>query len=550
MLSHLSIKNYTLIDDLQTGFPAGMITVTGETGAGKSIILGALKLVLGERADTKSLKNPDEKSVIEAEFHLDKHRFPPFFKENDLDFEAQTLIRREIQPSGKSRAFINDTPVTLDILQQLSSQLIDIHSQFETSDLLSEKYQLRLLDNFSGLQQTLKEYQSEYEEYIKEKKQFEQLKEKLQTGNKDFEYNQFLLNELNQIDLDKIDFPKLEEEANLMKNSEYLVQLLSESRQILEGDEVGISSQIYELNSRLSKGSQLSSELQKISERTESLKWEIQDISSEIENLLEKLEFDPLRYETVNEQINKINFLLQKHQVQKLFDLIEIKNKLETETSDFSDLEGKIKVSELRLQNLSEKLSSYSHSLHNNRLQNIPILENKILETLIRLGMEKSQIKIELSDTEKFTPFGTDQIRILFTANLGKEFQPIAKAISGGERSRVMLAIKKLMAENEDLPTLILDEIDTGVSGRIANEMGRLMSEMGKSMQLIVITHLPQIAAKGNAQFKVEKGEKSGSTFTQIRQLDDRERVEEIAQLISGESITENAVNQAKELFD
>ena len=550
MLCHLSIKNYTLIDDMQTAFPAGMITITGETGTGKSIILGALKLVLGERADVKSLKNSEEKSIIEAEFYLDKQRFLPFFEENDLDFMPQTLIRREIQPSGKSRAFINDTPVTLDVLQLLSSQLIDIHSQFETSDLLSEKYQLRLLDNFSGLQSILKEYQTEYEEYTTEKKRLEQLEERLQTGNKDFEYNQFLLNELQQVELDKIDFQKLEKEANLMKNSEYLAQLLSESRQILEGDEVGISTQIHELNSRLSKGSQFSSELQEIFTRTESLKWEIQDISSEVESLLERLEFDPLRYETVTAQINKINSLLQKHQVQEFSDLVEIKNRLETETSDFSELKGKIKASEQHLQHLSEKLSSLSNELHSKRLQNIPILEDKILETLVRLGMEKAQIRIELTETDRFTQSGTDRIQILFTANVGKDIQPIAKAISGGERSRVMLAIKKLMAENEELPTLILDEIDTGVSGRIANEMGRLMSDMGKSMQLIVITHLPQIAAKGNAQFKVEKGEKSGSVFTQMRQLTQEERIEEIAQLISGANITENAVNQAKELFN
>ncbi len=549
MLTHLSIRNYALIDNLNMDFPSGMITLTGETGAGKSIILGALKLVLGERADLKSLKNQEEKCIIEAEFKLDKTLFFEFFTTNELDFDENTIIRREIQPSGKSRAFINDTPVTLDILQNLSQQLIDIHSQFETSELLNEKFQLNLLDYFSKLQPELQNYKTIFTQYISEKKELQNLKEKLHSGAQDLEYNNFLLNELETANLDEVQLPELEEELNLMKNSEFLAQILSESRQILEHEEVGILTQIQEICSRMDKGAQLSSELEKLSERTGSIRMELQDISSELENFLEKLEFDPARFEELTQKINLIHSLLQKHKVSDLEQLREIRDTLAKNTSDLSNLESLILNSEKKLKELSEQLSQYTEKLHVERTKNIPILENKILEILSRLGMEKSQIRIEIIRTEDFTSTGTDRISLLFSANAGINVQPIAKAISGGERSRVMLAIKKIMAENQALPTLILDEIDTGVSGRIANEMGKLMQEMAQTMQLLVITHLPQIAAKGNTQFKVEKTEQKGETITQVRLLSHEERIEEIAQLLSGSNITETARQQATELF-
>ncbi len=549
MLTHLSIRNYALIDSLNMDFPAGMITLTGETGTGKSIILGALKLVLGERADLKSLKNSQEKCFIEAEFKLDKILFSDFFTSHELDFDENSIIRREILPSGKSRAFINDSPVTLDILQSLSRQLIDIHSQFETSELLNEKFQLSLLDYFSGLQPELSTYKTIFNQYTSEKKELQNLKEKLQSGTQDSEYNKYLLNELEEADLDNLYLPELEKELNLMKNSEYLAQMLSETRQILDHEEIGILTQLQELSSRIEKGVRVSSELEKLSERTGSIKAELQDISSELESFLEKLEFNLARFEELTQRINLVHSLLQKHKVPDLDELKKVRDELAKSTSDLSNLESLLSNSEKKINELSEKLSQYSEKLHTERIKNIPVLENKILEVLFRLGMEKSRIKIEITPLEEFTSTGTDKISTLFSANTGIEVQPIAKAISGGERSRVMLAIKKIMAENQSLPTLILDEIDTGVSGRIANEMGILMQEMAKTMQLLVITHLPQVAAKGNTQFKVEKAELDGETVTRVRLLTPEERIEEIAQLISGSNITETARKQAIELF-
>lgn len=550
MLTHLSIRNYALIDNLTIDFPKGMITITGETGAGKSIILGALKLVLGERAETKSIKNSEKKCFIEAEFKLASALFSDFFAQNDLDFEENTVIRREILPSGKSRAFINDTPVTLDILQNLSHQLIDIHSQFENPELFNEKYQMGLLDNFSGLKAQISQYIPLYNQYVSEKKKLEELKKQFNSITTNSEYNKYLWEELENTGLESIQFSALENELNVMKNSEAIAQILSETHQIIQNEEIGTLNQLQEISARLDKGTLLFPDLEKLAERVNSIKLELQDISSESELLLEKLEFDPLRFEELTQKINEINSLFQKHKVSSIEELLEIKNQLLKSTTNSENLEKEISGSQKHIQEYLQKLTLYAMELHNKRIKNIPSLEKKIIQILSQLGMEKSRIEIKIKTTENFNSSGSDAITILFSANTGKELLPIAKSISGGERSRVMLALKKIMVENDDLPTLILDEIDTGVSGRIANEMGLLMQEMGKNMQLIVITHLPQVAAKGSNQFKVEKSELNNETQTQIRLLTQEERVEEIAQLISGADITSIAKKQAKTLLN
>ncbi|WP_303822060.1 DNA repair protein RecN [Apibacter mensalis] len=549
MLSHLSIRNYALIDILDIDFPSGMITVTGETGAGKSIILGALKLVLGERADYKSLKNADEKCFVEAEFTLDRELFSDFFIQNELDFDSITIIRREILPSGKSRAFINDTPVTLSVLHSLTEKLIDIHSQFDTSDLMNEKYQLHILDNYSDAISDLKEYQKAYQKYVFENSRLTSLKKKLLSGNEEVDYKNYLLEELITAQLDSINFVEMENELNLLKNSEYLAQILTEVKQILDNDEIGILNQLREVSSRMDKGSQYSTDLMKLSERISSVKLELQDISAESEFFLEKLDFSPLRYEELTQKVDLIHSLYAKHKVTTIEELKQIRESLSKDTSDLMNLENQIQACQDTIKTLSSELTKWAQDLHTKRKTHVPELENKILTILSHLGMEKSKIEISIQKTDQFTANGTDIVNILFSANAGMSLQPIAKAISGGERSRVMLAIKKIMSEKEALPTLILDEIDTGVSGRIANEMGKLMQQMASTMQLIAITHLPQVAAKGNSQFKVEKTEKSGETQTQICLLNHEERIEEIAQLISGSDITENARKQAIELL-
>lgn len=549
MLCHLSIRNYALIDMLDIDFPSGMVTVTGETGAGKSIILGAIKLVLGERADYKSLKNVEEKCFVEAEFTLDNELFVDFFIQNELEFDSHTIIRREILPSGKSRAFINDTPVTLTILQSLTKKLIDIHSQFDSSDLMNEKFQLHLLDNYSGTTLDLKEYQNVYHEYIFEKNKLTSLKDKLILDKEEIDYKNYLLEELINSQLDSINYIELENELNLMKNSEYLAQILTEIKQILNNDELGVLNQLREICSRMDKGSQYSSDLMKLSERISSVRLELQDISSESEFFLEKLDFNPLRYEELMQRTDLIHSLYSKHKVNSIEELKEIRDSLSKDTSDLINLENQILACQEKIKTLSLQLTKLAQVLYNKRNTHVFDLKNKILTTLSHLGMEKSNIEISIQKSDKFTVNGTDIVSILFSANAGMPLQPIAKAISGGERSRVMLAIKKIMSEKEVLPTLILDEIDTGVSGRIANEMGKLMKQMATTMQLIAITHLPQVAAKGNSQFKVEKKENLGETQTQIRLLNPKQRIEEIAQLISSSDITETARKQAIELL-
>lgn len=549
MLLGISIKNYALIDNINIDFSSGMTSITGETGAGKSIILGALRLVLGGRADLKSISSQEEKCIIEAQFSLNKEQFLTFFDENDVDFEETTIIRREILPSGKSRAFINDTPTTLEILQKLSTLLIDIHSQFETSNLLTEKFQLKLLDNFSKNQELLEEYQKIYKDFIQENKKLEQLKEDLSQGTKDIEYNTFLLNELEPFDFENINLEELEKELKLYENSEFLAQIVSESKQLIDAEEIGIQPQFNQLILKLEKAEKISEKFKNIYQRLENLKYEIQDISSILDDFADDFEFNPNSIEILQSKVNTINSLLIKHRVLEVSDLQQIKNKLQEKNSDFSQLEEKITRSELRIKKLTDQLLKYAKELHAQREKNSEKLENKIIAILSDLGMDKSKMKITLSLTEDFIPSGTDKIEFLFSANVGHELVQISKAISGGERSRVMLAIKKVMAENENLPTLILDEIDSGVSGRIANEMGRLMQQMAKSMQLIVISHLPQVAAKGDEHYKVEKRVIENKTVTTMKKLSKQERINEIAQLISGSDVTETAVKQALDLF-
>ncbi|TWP26157.1 DNA repair protein RecN [Apibacter muscae] len=549
MLKHLSIRNYALIDHLNLDLPNGMITITGETGAGKSIMLGALKLVLGERVDLKSLKNSDEKCIIEADFLIKKNNFLSFFIEHDLEFDENTIIRREILPSGKSRAFINDSPVTLDILQKLTSRLLDIHSQFETAQLLNEKFQLDLLDHFSSLQEDKNEYEKIFTQYHLENRKLQELKDKLLTGSKDQEYSKYLLEELEKAELDELQFDELQSNFNLMKNSEFLAQILSESKQIIDNEDVGLLQQIQVIISRMDKASQVSIDVEKLLGRINGIKAELQDISFESENLLEKLEFDPIKFEEYNQKINLIHSLLYKHKVSDIKELITVRDDLAKNHLDLEQIESLIFESEKKIEECTEILSKRAKILSSKRLENAPVLEKNILKILSNLGMDKSQIEIKVDSLKDFTPSGTDKVSILFSANVGMPIQPIVKAISGGERSRVMLAIKKIMAENVELPTLILDEIDTGVSGRIANEMGKLMRDMSKSMQIVTITHLPQVAAKGKIQLKVEKQENKGKTTTGVRKLSEEERIEEIAQLISGSDVTESARQQAIELF-
>ncbi|PRB00834.1 DNA repair protein RecN [Chryseobacterium sp. MYb7] len=548
MLSRIYIKNFALIDTLDVSLKNGLQVITGETGAGKSIILGALRLILGERADVKSIAKTEEKSVVETEFSLN-NQFKKFFIENDLDYEHQTIIRREILPSGKSRAFINDVPVTLDILKELSSQLIDIHSQFETSNLFTSEYQFKIIDGLSENKKIIEGYQQEFSDFQNLKLLLKKLKTQLSESNKESDYKEFLLNELEELKLDDVDYEDVQNQLSIQENagmiSENVGQILSRFHQ----EEIGILSFFHEATNKLSKISEVSTSFAELDERLETSFVELKDIISELEHEAERVEINPENLVYLTDLNNKINALFLKHNVSDINELIEIRNQLAGDQKGASDLEGQIEETEENISQKEKTLQTLAARLSKNRHKNISVFIKKAEGLLKKLGLEKAKVDIELQDAEEFNQFGKENIQLLFQANSGFPLKPIQTAISGGERSRVMLAVKKIIAESDELPTLILDEIDTGVSGKVAEEIGNLMREMSEDMQLIVISHLAQVAAKGNDNYKVVKQDISGRTQSTIIPLSNEEKLNEIAQLLSGSKITEAALAQAKELI-
>ncbi|WP_326981698.1 DNA repair protein RecN [Chryseobacterium sp. MYb264] len=548
MLSRIYIKNFALIDTLEVSLKNGLQVITGETGAGKSIILGALRLILGERADVKSIAKSEDKSVVETEFALN-NQFKKFFIENDLDYEHQTIIRREILPSGKSRAFINDVPVTLDILKELSSQLIDIHSQFETSNLFTSEYQFKIIDGLSENKKLIDEYQFEFSEFQSLKSQLKKLQTQLAENNKESDYKQFLLNELTELNLDDVDFEDLQNQLSVQENAEMISENLSQVLSRFHQEEIGILSFFNEAKSKISKIAEVSSGFAELDERLEQSFVELKDIISELENESEKIEINPANLLILTELNNKINSLFIKHNVSDINELKELRDQLSGEQKGASELEEYIIEIQENIIKKEKSLQVLADKLAKNRNKSVPVFIAKAEKLLKQLGLEKAKVDIELQDAAEFNQFGRENIQLLFQANSGFPLKPIQTAISGGERSRVMLAVKKIIAESDDLPTLILDEIDTGVSGKVAEEIGNLMREMSKDMQLIVISHLAQVAAKGNNNYKVVKQDIAGKTQSNIVPLSDAEKLNEIAQLLSGSKITEAALAQAKELI-
>ena len=549
MLSRIFIQNFALIDRLEIDLKTGLQVITGETGAGKSIILGALRLIMGERADAKSFAKADSKSIVETEFCIDES-FKSFFDNKDLDYEPQTIIRREISPGGKSRAFINDVPVTLDILKELSSRLIDIHSQFETSDLFTESFQFGILDGLAKNSNLLSDYQNMFNEYLKAKKDIDQLKKILSESNKESDYKNFLLTELEEANLDQIDFSDLQNQLSIQENADQISEQLSQSLSTLNAEEFGILPGLFDIRNKISKLSELSSDYEELSLRLEASYLEMKDINAELEEKAENLEINPTYLQQLLTSINRINALFLKHQTDDIQGLIAIREELTASQNSLEDIENLIDEKEKLISKAEIQLQNLSKNLTESRLKHSSDLENKAKEIFHKLGLEKAILKVDITDSPQFNTFGKNAIQILFQANSGFPLKPIQNAVSGGERSRVMLAIKKIMAENNALPTLILDEIDTGVSGRIAEEMGKLMQEMANDLQLIVITHLAQVAAKGNENYKVVKYDENGITKTSIVTLSDEEKLNEIAQLISGSKITDAAISQAKELIN
>ena len=550
MLKTLRVNNFAIIDQLEIDFHQGMTTITGETGAGKSILLGALKLVLGERADLKALKNIDEKCIIEAVFEIKNLELNDFFEENDLDYEDESILRRELLPSGKSRAFINDTPVKVSILQELSELLIDIHSQFNTPKIFEADFQLSMLDIYGENKDLLKEYKKDFNHYISTKKKIKDAQNSLENQSQDLEYKLHLWEELNNASLKNEELEELEIEIKSLSNVEEIISTLNETYQFLEHPEMGIISQLNEASNKLNKISDYNSQYNSIYERLISSKIELQDISGEMSSLIDSTEINPERLQEITDRYDLIHKLLRKHNVISVEELIAKRDELESQTSGFDNLSDLIIHLNKELNSISEKLEKQSIKIRKNRFSSIEIIRKNILNTLSQLGMENSQLTIQLNETADFTATGKDEVLFLFSANKGMEPRIFEKSVSGGERSRLMLAIKKLLATHQHLPTLILDEIDTGISGKVANETGKVMQTMAENMQLLVITHLPQVASKGNYQLKVYKEVVNETTQTNVTELSQQQRLEEIAQMISGSELTDAAINQAKELMN
>ncbi len=549
MLKKLNVKNYALIQDLQLKLNSGFLTITGETGAGKSILLGALGMIQGNRADLKAILNKDNKCSVEAVFNIENYNLNSFFTEFDLDYEKETIIRREISTSGKSRAFINDTPVSLTILQKLGKRLIDIHSQHDTSEIIEKSFQLDLLDYAADQMDKRFVYEKKFHEFSTINTEITELNATLQELKNTQDYNTFLLEELQKAQFQEGEQKQLEEELELLSNAEGIKMNLSKALQIHSSEQVGLQSILLELKNSLIQVASYNSQINDLANRVESVSIETEDIMSEVENLNESIEYNPTRIDEVNDRLQLIYGLQKKHQADDIKGLIDIMNQLDSKASDYSSIELKIEKLETKKTLILKDLEQKAKKLNKGRVANSIKLTDAIGGILAQVEMPNAQLKLQIKPLDKLYSTGKDDVEILFSANKGGTFNSIKKAASGGERSRLMLAIKKVMAEKQQLPTLILDEIDTGVSGKVASQMGIVMEEMANNIQMISVTHLPQIAAKGNQHFKIFKESDNNTTQTQVKELNQQERVQEIAQMISGDSISSAAEAQAKELL-
>ncbi len=550
MLTNLLIKNYALIEQLMIKPHQSLNIITGETGAGKSILLGAIGMLMGKRADTKTLMHTDSKCVIEGAFLIWSYNLQDLFEKLDIDYEDETTIRREITPSGKSRAFINDTPVNLDVLREVGRHLIDIHSQHDNLLLGDNVFQLQMVDVCAENQGLLKDYQVKYQEYRKVKKQYDQLLTEYNTHKNELDYNKFLYDELAKAGLQSGEQEKLESELKLLESSEEVKLKLNEALGLLSrAEEAAIIDQLRTIANGLDSISELSTTFGDISERMNSALIEIQDLTGEIEREEEVVELNEERIEEVKERVSFIYQMQQKHHAGSVDELLEIQATLENKVNKVLNFDDEIQTLKNQLEAINEELMQLGESLSLTRQGVAPEIEEDIMRLLIDLGMPNATIKIEQNRTEPGS-FGIDEINFLFSANKGVPPQEIAKVASGGEFSRLMLAIKYILATKTSLPTVIFDEIDTGISGEIALKMGKMFKEMAHRHQIIAISHLHQIAAKGNHHYFVYKDHSAERSVSRIRQLNDDERIQEIAQMISGSAPSESAILSAKELLE
>jgi len=550
VLTKIFIKNFTLIDKVELDLLSGFTTVTGDTGSGKSILLNALSLVIGKRGSQSLLKNPDIKCVIEAEFNLSNFNIKKFFDDNNLDYFNQTIIRREILPNGKSRSFVNDTPVNLDVLKKIGESLIDIHTQHQSLFNSNNSFFFNLIDSLAEQQKIVINFNYELNKYKELQIQLEKLKRLNTSLNNDSDYFSFLFNELEDANLVPGEQDDLESKLKLYKNSEQIKSYNYQIEHILYSSDGSLEEKVFSLNSILNDLSKITNQYDPLKNRLDSILIELNDIQSDLNNSNFDFSDNSFEIKNIENRINLIYSLQKKHNLSSIEDLIEKKKKLKNKLDDSSNLEADIKDFELQIETKKSFLEELSKKISISRKKILPLLKSELESLLVNLGMKNSSFNFILSKSKEFNRFGFDDIEVLFSANKGITHSPLFKIASGGELSRILLSIKYIMSKNLSLPTMIFDEIDTGVSGEMSNAMANMMLKMSDKMQIVAITHLPQVAAKGTQQLKVYKTNYLNTTNTDVKLLSSGERVDEIAKMLSGDEISDSALNHAKELLN
>lgn len=549
MLKKLHIKNYALLEEVSISFAQSLTVITGETGAGKSIMLGALGLVLGERADMTVLRNKQQKCMVEANFLLSNYSLEKFFTENELDYEAETIIRREITPDGKSRAFINDTPVNLNVLKQLSQYLIDVHSQHETLLLNQASFRFNMVDAFANCLEERKQYNALFLQLKEKEKKLNELLSFEQQAKKDFDYYQFQFTELEQVNLKAGNLQQLEQEYDTLNNAEFIKQNLVKASASIEGGEENILSHLSALKSSLAQLTRYGKAYEELAARVQSVYIELKDISAEVDNVNDKVVYDTKKLEEIVAQLDLLNRLLKKHGAKDEQELLKVKAAIEEKLHQFNSVEEEIRKLQTELKKLNESVWTKAKALSDKRKKVIPAIQTSVRTMLADLSMPNAQLVINCNPTETLTTYGCDELQFLFSANKGLPLSELHKVASGGELSRLMLCLKSHLAEKTALPTIIFDEIDTGVSGDVAHKIGNILLKMGATMQVIAITHLPQLASKGKQHLFVYKQDIKGQTQSEVKTLTAQERVVEIAKMLSTGKPTESALLNAKELL-
>jgi DNA repair protein RecN (Recombination protein N) len=549
MLRFLSVHNFALIDSVELSFSSGLTAITGETGSGKSILLGAFGLLLGGRSDTRSIRNPDSKCIVEAQFEIQQDLFKSFFERYDIDADPLTTIRREISPNGKSRAFINDTPVSLNMLKELGEQLVDVHSQHENSILGERAFQFSVVDAFAGNQALFLQYTEAYERYKTIEKELREYRENEIRMRQDLDFSMFQWNELNAAALDGLNQSDLEQELEKLTHAESIQTTLHTIVELFDSEQAGISAALIHAKQLIQKIAPFHPSLSAFQSRLESLSIESSDLTDEMSSFAASTDSDDMRANELNERLNGLYRLQQKYRLQSVEELVALRDELGYKISRITGMDESISLLEQQEAQALKELEALSHALHLARLEGAARAQNSTGEILNELQLAHAALQFEVVEGTKFDAFGRDEIRLLFKANKGGKLQPIRQVASGGEISRVMLALKAAISRHQNLPVLILDEIDQGVSGEVALRIGEILRAMSSDMQVITITHLPQIAAKAAHQFKVYKTDEREQTTTQVVLLSPEERVEELAEMLGGKKRSQTSIEHAKELL-